>query len=151
MTSVATAASVVDSIVGKFNKLVEWVKSEDGREAIETVAELPLEDNAIVETAGQLNDGLEKIDTAVEVVEDALRDLRGRAEALAARAGRGLAQVRPEGASTTRSCRSTLTPTEAVEETCDAVLDHARRVRDAGTAQPNRKPSAGSARWENWR
>ena len=122
----------MDSIVGGFNKLVDWVKSEDGREAIETVSELPLEDNPIVDTAGKLNDGLEKIDTAVEVVEGAFEIYEGEQK-----------PSLPEQAVAWLKCGLkvldaaplpvNLTPTEAVEETFEQGLDHARRIRDEGT------------------
>ena len=134
-------------IVGDFNKLVDWVKSEDGRDAIETVSELPLEDNPIVDTAGKLNDGLEKIDTAVEVVEGAFEIYEGEQK-----------PSLPEQAVAWLKCGLkvlddaplpvNLTPTEAVEETFERGLDHARRIRDEGTLNRIASASA-SARWES--
>ena len=35
---------LAERIVGHFNKFVEWVKSEDGRDTIENIAEIPAED-----------------------------------------------------------------------------------------------------------
>ena len=87
---------------------------------------------AIVKAAGELNDGLDKLDTAVEVVEGAFEIYEGEQK-----------PSLPEQAVAWLKCGLkvldsaplpvNLTPTEAVEETFEQGLDHARRVRDEGT------------------
>ena len=74
--SLLTLPTPGERIVGQFNELVEWIKSEAGRDAIETVADLPAEGNEVVDSVGMLDKGL----TAVDFAEDAYRRLRGRAE-----------------------------------------------------------------------
>ena len=51
-TSLLTLPTPGERIVGHFNKFVEWIKSEDGRDAIETIAEIPAEGNKVVESVG---------------------------------------------------------------------------------------------------
>jgi RHS repeat-associated protein len=65
--SLLTLPTPGERIVGQFNKLVEWIKSEDGRDAIETVADIPAEGNKVVDSVGLLDKGL----TAVDFAEDA--------------------------------------------------------------------------------
>jgi RHS repeat-associated protein len=128
-----SGGGVVNSIVGKFNELVEWVKSDSGREAIDTVADLPI-DNGVVDAAGQLGDGLDKIDTAVEVAEDAFEVYEAEQSNLSL-PEQGVAWLKCGLGFTDDAQVITITPSEIAEGILDALLPHARDVRDAGSGQ----------------
>ena len=90
--SLLTLPTPGERIVGHFNKFVEWVKSEDGRDAIENIAEIPSEDNRSSRASSMLDKGL----TAVDFAEDAMAVYEAEQKNISlARAGGGLAQVRP--------------------------------------------------------
>ena len=129
-----------ERIVGHFNKLVEWVNSEDGREAIETVAEIPAEDNAIVKGASRLKKGLDAPSSSPRT----RGGLRGRA-------GEPRCPSRPwPGSSAARVHRRRAGRSRhaggVVEEALDAVLPHARRRARRGHSQLRRAAPARSDR-----
>ena len=55
--SLLTLPTPGERIVGHFNKFVEWIKSEDGRDAIETIAEIPAEGNKVVKSVEHARQG----------------------------------------------------------------------------------------------
>ena len=65
--SLLTLPTPGERIVGHFNKFIEWVKSEDGRDTIENIAEIPSENQAI-KSVEMLDKGL----SAVDFAEDAM-------------------------------------------------------------------------------
>jgi RHS repeat-associated protein len=124
------APSAGDRLVGHVNKFIEWVKSDDGRDTIETLAELPVE-SPVVDAAGKLNDGLEKIDTAVELAEDAAAIYEAETSNLSL-PEQGVAWLKCALGFTDDAQIVPITPGEIAEGALDALLPHARDVRDAG-------------------
>ena len=92
---------------------------------------------------GKLDDGLDKIDTAVEVVEDAFEIYEAEQSSLSL-PEQGVAWLKCGlRCPTTRRCRSTSRRPRSSRRPSTRGFDHARRVRDEGTpVRPNRQPEA---------
>jgi len=124
--SLLTLPTPGERIVGHFNKFIEWVKSEDGRDTIENIAEIPSENQAI-KSVEMLDKGL----SAVDFAEDAMAVYEAESQTISL----------PEQAVAWVKCALgvaddvqpiPLTPGEIAEGALDALLPHARDVRDAG-------------------
>jgi hypothetical protein len=127
--SLLTLPTPGERIVGHFNKFVEWVKSEDGRDTIENIAEIPSENQAI-KSVEMLDKGLSAVDfaeDAMAVYEAESQNISGPEQAVAwIQCGLGIIDdVQP----------IPLSPGELFEKALDALLPHARRVRDTGTGR----------------
>jgi RHS repeat-associated protein len=123
--------SAGDRIVSQFNKFVEWIQSDEGGEAIDTVADLPFEDNEIVKGANRLKDGMEAIETATELVEDGFEIYEG--EQKESLPEQGVAWLKCALGFVDDIQPIPLTPGELAEEALDRGLDDARQQRDYGT------------------
>ena len=89
--SLLTLPTPGERIVGHFNKFVEWIKSEDGRDTIENIAEIPSENQAI-KSVEMLDKGL----SAVDFAEDAMAVYEAESQNISlAGAGGRVDQVRP--------------------------------------------------------
>ena len=127
--SLLTLPTPGERLVGHFNKLVEWIKSEDGRDTIENIAEIPSENQAI-KSVEMLDKGLSAVDfaeDAMAVYEAESQNISGPEQAVAwIQCGLGIIDdVQP----------IPLSPGELFEKALDALLPHARRVRDSGTGR----------------
>ena len=119
------------TLMGYLEKVGDFFSSEDVGDAIETVADLPLEDNAIVDAAGKLNDGMDKLETIQEVAEDALTIYESEQQESAPEQGVGWLKcgIKYIG----KILPIDLVGTEAAQEVLDQGLEHARNQRDYGS------------------
>jgi RHS repeat-associated protein len=112
------------------NAVSEFFTSDAGSTAVEVVGSLE-SDSPIVEGAGTLSEGLDKLETAEKVAETALEVSEALDEPSTAEQAAGIFKACIKWLEDIQPIP--LTPAEAVEETFDRGLEHAREQRDMGT------------------